>query len=178
MLLFEHKQYLQSYDAESSKQTEILSFQNYAYSCGSYTASFFLGWWHHKLWNLHKPRPREHATKGASCAGHVALLYRRGRVVATPSNLGVHEKKKTSQCILLYKCYYMSCTHPVCFSSFVAYSYIGGVDFFSLAPCTLSYHVDNRLSKNMNMQYTGLYSATISVAFATEYYWVRLWKNI
>ncbi len=27
MLLFEHKQYLQSYDAESSMQTEILSFK-------------------------------------------------------------------------------------------------------------------------------------------------------
>ncbi len=27
MLLFEHKQYLQSYDAKSSMQTEILSFE-------------------------------------------------------------------------------------------------------------------------------------------------------
>ncbi len=29
MLPFEHKQYLQSYDTESSMQTEILSFQMY-----------------------------------------------------------------------------------------------------------------------------------------------------
>ncbi len=35
MLLFEHKQYLQSYDAESSMQTKISSFKiNNAYKTG------------------------------------------------------------------------------------------------------------------------------------------------
>ncbi len=33
MLLFEHKQYLQSYDAESSMQTKISSFKIKAVQC-------------------------------------------------------------------------------------------------------------------------------------------------
>ncbi len=58
MLLFEHKQYLQSYDAESSMQMEISSFKILAVSNkllpGFVTSQTQI-----------KPRPREHATKGA-----------------------------------------------------------------------------------------------------------------
>ncbi len=36
MLLFEHKQYLQSYDAESSMQTEILSFKESLFNAYNY----------------------------------------------------------------------------------------------------------------------------------------------
>ncbi len=53
MLLFEHKQYLQSYEAESSMQTEISSFKIMAVKClqkqlvGT-TTSYFPGLWRHK----------------------------------------------------------------------------------------------------------------------------------
>ncbi len=68
MLLFEHKQYLQSYNAENSMQTEIWSFKILMATkkrlVGT-TTSYFPGSWRHK------PCSREHATKGR---GHAVLL--------------------------------------------------------------------------------------------------------
>ncbi len=46
---------------------------------------------------------------------------------------------------------HVSFTHSVCFSSIVTCNYIGGVELY-LQLLAFSYHVDNRLSKNMNMQ--------------------------
>ncbi len=87
MLLFEHKQYLQSCGAESSMQTEISSFKILAVLMPTKTTGKGLQRVTSRVWYVtdpDKPRPREHAAKGARpCC---AALEKRKR------KLGVHVK--------------------------------------------------------------------------------------